>query len=442
MQNQLLVIFILLASLGCQAPDSTKDKENLLLGALVYELTRTPYVERSPTSGSLTLTLPAPTGTKTFNFNPSCSGTAGNETFKFYTKKGTSRNYIINFMGGGACWDAKNCLGTNTPTYFNQASQFSSLAAKFAFNGILDETNPMNPYRDWNVIFIPYCTGDLHWGSNDTTYNDPNTGVATTFKHRGFQNFISVLDFMLKDSEFKPDSSSNILVTGQSAGGYGAIFNFPYVKEVFTSSTVSVISDASNGVVPTGFANAAATNRWKADSNVPEWLTGFNLTNFQNGNLTLGNFFKLVADTYSTSRVGQYTTAFDGNQRFFYNVQKLILGTSPYTSAITYEDRKDLWGSSTGVNVPLSISCDWVTQARSEMVTKSLPATNSNYKYYRASGDVHTVSTSVGFYTVSSGGRSVLDWYQDITNRTATWNSWDCLNTTAGCVPPASAICQ
>jgi hypothetical protein len=32
--------------------------------------------------------------------------------------------------------------------------------------GLLDQTNPQNPVRDWSMLFVPYCTDDVHSGSN------------------------------------------------------------------------------------------------------------------------------------------------------------------------------------------------------------------------------------------------------------------------------------
>ncbi len=32
--------------------------------------------------------------------------------------------------------------------------------------GRLDRTNPHNPVRDWSMLFVPYCTGDVDSGSN------------------------------------------------------------------------------------------------------------------------------------------------------------------------------------------------------------------------------------------------------------------------------------
>lgn len=46
------------------------------------------------------------------------------------------------------------------------------------------------------MVVVPYCTGDIRWGSNDAHYTD-YTGAVTgtpggqvTIHHRGFDNFL------------------------------------------------------------------------------------------------------------------------------------------------------------------------------------------------------------------------------------------------------------
>jgi len=83
--------------------------------------------------------------------------------------------------------------------------------------------------RDWSFVYIPYCTGDIHMGSATKTYSNagnPNVPATFAIQHRGFDNFMVVLDWITKNF----DGPKNILVTGSSAGGYGASANFPWVQ--------------------------------------------------------------------------------------------------------------------------------------------------------------------------------------------------------------------
>ncbi|MDZ4727462.1 MAG: pectin acetylesterase-family hydrolase [Leptospira sp.] len=421
LNHTILISVILSLFVSCKKEDDKTD--DLVIMGLVA-VAQTPYIAVTPTAGSITI---AGNANVTKSYDPKCTGVSGNQTFKFYLKKGTSKNLLVNFMGGGACWDGKNCFGSNTTTYFNRMDSLSNLAVRIAFSGILEERNAVNPFRDWNVLFIPYCSGDLFWGSKSTSYTDPTTGAATTLDHKGFDNFLASIDYVKKNSEWTPDASNKVFVIGQSAGAYGAIFNFSYIKEIFPSNEVSIFADAGNGVIPANFQSQGPVAKWGADLNVPTWI-GISSTTFPT--IELGDFFKQVATYYPNNKIAQYSTNFDGNQRYFYNVQKKIQANVSYTNST------DLWGKSDGTQVDDSTSCTWVTESRSNIITRA--ATRSNYKYYIAGGDVHTITTSASFYTESSAGESLLSWMNKMIAGSSDWTSKDC-KSEGNCKPPATS---
>ncbi|GBF48714.1 pectinacetylesterase domain protein [Leptospira ryugenii] len=421
-RTSITVLSVVLSLASCKKEKDNDDKELLALGLLAA--LQTPYIGITPTRGSITI---GGNANRTITYDPKCTGVSGNQTFKFYLKKGTSKNLLVNFMGGGACWDGKNCFGSNTTTYFNRMEILSELAVRLAFNGILEERNANNPFKDWNVLFIPYCSGDLFWGSKATTYTDPTTNTATTLQHRGFDNFLASIDYVSKTTDWKPGTGDKIFVTGQSAGAYGAIYNFPYIKEIFPNNEVNVLGDAGAGVIPTNFQAQGPVDKWGADANVPTWV-GVSSTSF--ATIQLGDFYKQVANFYPSSRVAQYTTNFDGNQRYFFNVQKRIQANVSYTNST------DLWGKSDGSQVDDSTSCTWVTEARTNIITRS--GQSSNFRYYIAGGDVHTITTSANFYTESSGGSSLLTWLRGMLANNSDWVNRDC-KSIGNCSPPATA---
>jgi len=405
--------------------EEEKDNTKEILAVGILAATSTPYTEVVPKSGTIALSN-LPSGSRTYN--PSCTGVSGNTNFKFYLKRGSTKNLLINFMGGGGCWDGKNCFGSSTTTYYNRLDQFSGLAVRVAFQGILEERDARNPFKDWNVLFIPYCSGDLHWGSNEVTYQDPTNGNAnTSFKHRGFDNFLAALDSTLQNSDFLPDSSSKIFVTGQSAGAYGAIFNFPYIVSGYRAKVTNLpesnfflLGDAGNGVVPSGYQNDSIVGKWAANNNVPTNLTG--ITNFST--LEFGTLVNEVALRYPSARIGQYSTYYDGTQIFFYNLQVEIKGGK------AYENSTSMWGPSDGTSVAQTRACEWVSSTANPVGWKNqwnIPTGRSNYRSYVASGDIHTISTSSRFYTEASGGKSLLEWYNDMLGG-GTWASSSCFS--------------
>jgi hypothetical protein len=52
-------------------------------------------------------------------------------------------------------------------------------------SGIFDATSAENPFKDWNMVYVPYCTGDVHFG---TKKNGTVPGVTTPQQFVGYLN--------------------------------------------------------------------------------------------------------------------------------------------------------------------------------------------------------------------------------------------------------------
>ena len=68
----------------------------------------------------------------------------------------------------------------------------------------------------WDMVYMPYCTGDVHVGNRVVTYTDP-TGAnpPITFRHNGYNNTVAALNFL----HTRFPTINKLLVTGFSAGG-------------------------------------------------------------------------------------------------------------------------------------------------------------------------------------------------------------------------------
>ncbi len=92
------------------------------------------------------------------------------------------------------------------------------------------------PLRDWNFLYVGYCTGDVHEGDNpgpvrvggrDYVFTGPcNVGLA------------------LRDAGVHLGHIRRVLVTGVSAGGFGAAFNYDRIANAFPSTKVTLIDDS------------------------------------------------------------------------------------------------------------------------------------------------------------------------------------------------------
>ncbi len=176
--------------------------------------------------------------------------------FSIFTRKGTSDNLIIHFAGGGACWDSVTCASPiNLLSVFDgDSKQLKSYYIPQVFRaipklitGLLNNEAASNPFTDWNVVYIPYCTGDLHIGNVTNTYS--YEGKKFEVHHNGRSNSLAALQWAF--SNFK--NPGKILVSGESAGAYASAFWAPVVATHYENKQIYQLSDAS----------LLASNRWK-----------------------------------------------------------------------------------------------------------------------------------------------------------------------------------
>ncbi|MEO8705326.1 MAG: pectin acetylesterase-family hydrolase [Kofleriaceae bacterium] len=157
---------------------------------------------------------------------------------------GAGSDVLIYLEGGGLCWDEVSCEVNVGPVVL--ASYFTNGFTKATFDGILagggysagifDRTLANNPYKDATQIYVPYCTGDVHTGSTKRYF--PFAQQVAHFAGR--EN----LELALAAITASFPATTRVTLSGSSAGGYGALFNFPRVQEVFGATRVDLVSDS------------------------------------------------------------------------------------------------------------------------------------------------------------------------------------------------------
>jgi hypothetical protein len=149
--------------------------------------------------------------------------------YKFYVwDSPSSNNLLLYFEGGGACWDYDTCsgnagiLGAAHPNGIpdDYMAEFEPQYVSPLVNGA-DPGIPLRPKNDiatkgWDVVYMPYCTGDVHVGNNVVTYTDPSgQNPPIVWRHVGYQNTRAALDYL---ATVFPNINK-LLVSGFSAGG-------------------------------------------------------------------------------------------------------------------------------------------------------------------------------------------------------------------------------
>jgi hypothetical protein len=320
--------------------------------------------------------------------NPTCSEAPGADSaFRFWARRGTTNRLVVFFDGGGACWDDVTCAVPRLAEHGREGDGLYKAELlpgdnPATLNGIFDLQNPRNPLRDWSFVFVPYCTGDVHAGSITAHYADPDTGAPYTVQHRGADNFRIVLEWM-RANFAAPEA---IMVTGSSAGAYGAAIHYPTIREAFPGGRALMLGDAGQGVTPGDFIARRDAN-WNFQA--PAALLG------ADGRLDAeDDIVALLAAHYPEDRFAQYTTANDVTQVAFY----AWMGAQNACTA-------------------------WSQRMRADLAQRERAP---NFRSYLASGETHTILRSPLFYSERSGGAPFAEWLDALINST----------------PPANAACQ
>ena len=172
-----------------------------------------------------------------------------------------SKRVLILLAGGGACWEASACaLGTAThisDTMGEAAVLGEARHANLATVFNRDDVN--NPFRDASFVYIPYCTGDLHGGTQVTTYD---WFGPRRIEHVGARN----MDAYLRRLQPTFPDATRVILAGISAGGYGATLHGWRVQKAFPWAPVDVLNDSGLMVDVAGDGRyGTMQQRWKLD---------------------------------------------------------------------------------------------------------------------------------------------------------------------------------
>ncbi len=315
---------------------------------------------------------PAPTRLDGRLYEATCSHAAGTDpAYRFWMRRGTEPGIVVFFDGGGACWDDITCAIPRRREAERDDDGFYKPELIPAdnpnrFGGIFDLNNPRNPVRNWTFVYVPYCTGDVHSGSNTATYSDPDTGAPYQIEHRGSDNFRVVLNWM-KDNLAQPEQ---LLVAGSSAGAYGASTHYARIRAAFPRGRALMLGDAGQGVMTQAFLDQRNTS-WRFA--LPRSVLPRNTAITPDTDIVAR-----LAARYPHDRFAQYTTAHDITQSSFYALMGAENACVAWTNAMV-----------TGL------------EQRQE---------TPNFRSYLAAGETHSILRTPRFYTEASGGAPLASW--------------------------------
>jgi hypothetical protein len=168
--------------------------------------------------------------------------------FTMATRDGAGQTLMIFMEGGGACWSdfcaANPVAQPGVPSF-----------------GILNPEDPDNPAADFDVAYLPYCDGSIFSGDQDV--DSDGDGADDRF-HRGLQNLSAALDVAAREYP----APERILLTGNSAGGFGTDYALPLVRRLYPDVAIELINDSGVGISRPGLTQQL-TEEWNSGAFLP-----------------------------------------------------------------------------------------------------------------------------------------------------------------------------
>ena len=323
---------------------------------------------------------------------------ADGSEYEYYVYPGTQNKLVIDFQGGGACWDDGTCsLPTEEPG--DGGVYNSRVFGEPAPQGIYDKMNDANPIGDWYHAYISYCTADIHLGNSTQTYTDPG-GETRTVQHKGQVNAQAVLDWVFAEFE----APETIFVTGCSAGAYGSITYMPKIQARYPNANIYQLGDCGAGVTPQAFYEGEdGISRWNTSSVLAELIPSLELSGGLDPTF-LASIYVEVGTTYPESILSQYNSAADFIQILFYALQQ---GASLPPSQEEAQQAAQEWTAG------LSASLNEIEAGTDNFYSyTSLLDNNDN----PSDGTEHCIITKPEFYTYELNGVPFISWVEDLVN--------------------------
>jgi hypothetical protein len=215
------------------------------------------------------------------------------------------KRLAIYLNGGGACFNDLTCA--SNPSSFGEVDLYD---LEDQADGIFDLDRLENPLRGWSMMFVPYCTGDVHLG---TRYQGQAIGVEGNQSFVGSHNFDKALRFI--EPYFLEQEVEEILLFGSSAGGYGVYTNFMKVKRFFPDAKLTVINDSGPVFEDLQAFSPCLQIAFAAHFGIQSPPGFINLEMINDG--ILSHIYRYTSDRYPDVNFGFLSSLEDNTSRYF-----------------------------------------------------------------------------------------------------------------------------
>ena len=196
-----------------------------------------------------------------------------------YFRKGSENKVVLYFYGGGFSvngYTAARSMDVDGGFYNPRMNTELNVMTYAIKKWGIGNSEKNNLFKDWTFIGVPYCNGDFHAGSIAKEYTALD-GSTKTIHYEGYNNYRKLVTKLFRYIDNSPEQ---LLVTGSSAGGFGAailaddaisLFNDPQDVTVHIDSSLLICENWHDVMVdewnsPVAFSDAVISDNITLDS--------------------------------------------------------------------------------------------------------------------------------------------------------------------------------
>jgi Pectinacetylesterase len=287
-----------------------------------------------------------------------CQCSDGSE-FSFWVREANPNKVVFFLQDGGNCFSAETCAPDNG--LYN-----TTITEGPDAGGVFDSADQRNPFADYSIVFVPYCTGDVHLGDATTEY-----APGLTIQHKGYVNGTAALDQLVATFP----GATDVVVMGESAGSVAAPLYAGLVSDRLPDAGITVLANGSGGTpdLPDDVSGRMMA-AWGTANAIPAWPENTGLTAEQ---WSVPGLFIRSGQHDPEIVFARVDYAYDARQQLGF-----ALFGAPEEDLVSVIDRNETQVEGAGVNL---VS-------------------------YIAPGTDHTALSDDAFYTETVNGEVLVDW--------------------------------
>lgn len=189
----------------------------------------------------------------------------GTKAYFTVTLREGADSLIVYLNGGGACWSEATCTNTQFVTTISRPKASNDWTHGQGLWNSKDKENPFASH--YNIISVPYCTGDAHTGSKVQNYGTAEKPFIV--HHQGYKNILLALNAA---KHLFPHPRRAVFM-GSSSGGIGVTYHLRNFVTAYPHVATYVINDGGTPFEPPFVNDKAYTHvlgSWGAYETFPE----------------------------------------------------------------------------------------------------------------------------------------------------------------------------